>query len=344
MRGVAPGDSRWRQRAAVLIAFVRLGRPQFLLGGFLLFGLGSAAAVAVLQARFDRLAYAVGQGAITCIQLMTHYANDYFDLEADQANATPTRWSGGSRVLPAGLVSPRLALKAARLFGALAALLVALMALRGWAWIGLGDSRSGATASSPSMANTVTVAAVLILAALLAWFYSAPPLALHSRGLGEVTTALVVTGLTPLAGFLLQVGGGGGAGRGLVVLGAALWPLAALQFAMLLAIEFPDAAGDAAVGKRTLVVRLGGPGAAALYRAVLVAAYGALPLFLVAGAPRPVMVAAGATAPLAAWQFWRLGRGAWSNARRWEGLAFCGVATLVATAALELAAFLWIIE
>ena len=34
-------------------------------------------------------------------------------------------------------------------------------------------------------------------------------------------------------------------------------PLALLQFAMLLAIEFPDATGDAATGKRTLVVRLG---------------------------------------------------------------------------------------
>ncbi|MEO8214029.1 MAG: prenyltransferase [Myxococcales bacterium] len=342
MAPAAPGDSRWRQRRAALSAFVRLGRPQFLLGGFLLFGLGSAAAVAVLGSPFDRLAYAVGQGAISCIQLMTHYANDYFDLRADQANTTPTRWSGGSRVLPGGLVAPHLALRAARLFGALAALLVTLVVLRRWG--ALGDSRDAAAASSPAVAITVVVATVLILAALLAWFYSAPPLTLHSRGLGEATTALVVTGLTPLAGFLLQVGGGRGAARGLVVLGAALWPLVALQFAMLLAIEFPDAVGDAAVGKRTLVVRLGGQRAAALYRAVLVVAYGALPLFLAAGAPRLVMVGAGATAPLAAWQFWRLGRGAWSSAQRWESLAFWGVATLVATAAFELAAFLWIIE
>ncbi|MEP6653418.1 MAG: prenyltransferase [Myxococcales bacterium] len=343
MAPAAPGDSRWQQRGAALSAFVRLGRPQFLLGGFLLFGLGSAAAVAVTGSRFDRLAYAVGQGAITCIQLMTHYANDYFDLGADQANTTPTRWSGGSRVLPGGLVSPHLALRAARLFGALAALLVTLIVLMRWG--ALGDSRDGAAVSSPAVAITVVVATVLILAALLAWFYSAPPLTLHSRGLGEATTALVVTGLTPLAGFLLQVhvDDGWDAARGLGVLGAALWPLAALQFAMLLAIEFPDAVGDAAVGKRTLVVRLGGQRAAALYRAVLVAAYGALPLFLVVGAPRPVMVAAGATAPLAAWQFWRLGRGAWSSAHRWESLAFWAVATLVATAAFELAAFLWII-
>jgi 1,4-dihydroxy-2-naphthoate octaprenyltransferase len=265
---------------------------------------------------------------------MTHYANDYFDLRADQANSTPTRWSGGSRILVGGLVAPHVALRAARLFGALGALLVTSTVL----------VVANAAASSQSMTMAVMVGAVLMLAMFLAWFYSAPPLALHSRGLGEATTAVVVTGLTPLAGFLLQVGSAPGAAPGLVILGAALWPLAALQFAMLLAIEFPDAVGDAAVGKRTLVVRLGGQGAAALYRTVLVAAYGALPLFLVAGAPRPVVVAGGAAAPLAAWQFWRLGRGAWNSAHRWESLAFWGVATLVVTAAGELAAFLWIIR
>ena len=38
-----------------------------------------------------------------------------------------------------------------------------------------------------------------------------------------------------------------------------------LQVAMLLAIEFPDAEGDRAVGKRTLLVRLGVERTARLY-------------------------------------------------------------------------------
>ena len=41
------------------------------------------------------------------------------------------------------------------------------------------------------------------------------------------------------------------------LLALSIVPLALLQFAMLVAIEFPDAVGDAATGKRTLVVRLG---------------------------------------------------------------------------------------
>src|SRR6185503_17692327 len=84
-----------------LIAFLRLGRPLFLGGGFLMFGLGAAIAAWHGHAIVPRR-YALGQLAVTALQLMTHYANDYFDYDADRANLTPTRWSGGSRVLVEG--------------------------------------------------------------------------------------------------------------------------------------------------------------------------------------------------------------------------------------------------
>jgi len=123
---------------------------------------------------------------------------------------------------------------------------------------------------------------------------------------------------------------------------AAQLPLMGLQFAMLLAIEFPDAAGDAAVGKRTLVVRLGGPRAAALYRALLVAIYGAIPLLLGAGLPWEGALGAAVMFPVAAWQWRALAAGAWRDPGRWEALAFRAVATLIGTTAAELAGFLWI--
>ena len=82
----------------------------------MLYGLG--AAVATRQHSLDVRAYVWGQAAITATQLMTHYANDYFDLAADRANTTPTQWSGGSRVLAEGALSPRVALWAARVLGA----------------------------------------------------------------------------------------------------------------------------------------------------------------------------------------------------------------------------------
>src|SRR3954466_8844122 len=116
-----------------LMAFVRLGRPQFLVGGFVLYGLGGALAVAG-GAVFEPWRYAWGQLVVTATQLMTHYANDYFDLEADRANRTPTRWSGGSRILPDGALAPEVALRASRALLVIAAVAALVMARR----VGLG--------------------------------------------------------------------------------------------------------------------------------------------------------------------------------------------------------------
>ena len=301
---------------AKVVAFVKLGRPQFLIGGFLSFGLGAAAAVAG-GARLDARAYAIAQAAITAFQLMTHYANDYFDLEADRANLTPTRWSGGSRILPSGLLSPRVALVASLVFAATGLVLTALGASGAW--------RGG-----------VATSALLIVVGALAWGYSAPPVRLHSRGLGELTTALAVTVGTPLVAFTAQ---GGHLDQARVLL-LALLPLAGLQFAMLLAIELPDAAGDAAVGKRTLVVRFGTPRGIALYRALLIAVYGSLPLALRAGLPGRVALAAAVAAPVAAWQVFSLGAsGAGAAPARWEAFTFRAVAMVAVTTAAELVAF-----
>jgi 1,4-dihydroxy-2-naphthoate octaprenyltransferase len=175
---------------------------------------------------------------------------------------------------------------------------------------------------------------LLLLALLLAWSYSAPPLQLHSRGLGELTVALVVPGLTPLVGFYLQTGRLDGLSLLAVV------PLCCLQFAMLLVVEFPDAVGDAVAGKRTLVVRLGGARAARLHSVALLVAYAALPLLVLGGLPPVVAAVAALGTPLAAWQGWRVLHGAWKERNSWNGLALWSVVLLMGTATVELLAFL----
>ena len=102
-----------------LIAFVRLGRPLHLVGGVLFNGLGMSIAH-FLGAPIDWITAVWGQVAITSIQLMTHYSNDYFDQDADQAAVTPTRWASGRRVLPEGTLSTRVALVAALICAVLA--------------------------------------------------------------------------------------------------------------------------------------------------------------------------------------------------------------------------------
>lgn len=296
------------------IHFLRLGRPLFLAGGVALYLLGVAIAL-YEGASIDLSVLLVGQLAVTATQIMTHYSNDYFDLAADRANQTPTRWSGGSGVLPAGLIRPRSAL--------LAACLAGLVALCAALW--LAFALPGAPLTLP----------LLALSLFLAWSYSAPPLQLHSTGAGELSAAVLIAGLTPLTGYYLQ----SGALSRLPLLAAA--PLISLQIVMLLLIEFPDAQGDAAADKRTLVVRLGPPRAARLLAALLVA-HGAL-LLLVALAGLPAL-AAGAlalfNAPALLWLLWRLRQGAWAQPRWWNWLGFTAVAQVMGSALVQLAAFL----
>ena len=220
-------------------AFVRLGRFHFLGAGSLLYLLGALIA-RYLGATWNPRAFAWGLLAVATTQLVTHFGNEYFDLAADRANRTPTRFSGGSRVLVEGRLPPGVAL-ATSLFFVFASLAVGLyvaFALRpGWLilpllWAGLW----------------------------MTWSYSGPPLRLHYRGVGE---ALVSIGLpiVPLVGFFMQ------AGRVAALPILVSLPLAALQWAMILSIEFSDEQGDAAAGKRTVIVIWGARRAAIWHNA-----------------------------------------------------------------------------
>ncbi|MBI5879586.1 MAG: prenyltransferase [Chloroflexi bacterium] len=296
---------------ARLLAWIWLGRPHFLFGGVVLHALGAALAV-YAGGGIDWRLYAAGQVAITAIQWMTHYANEYFDLAADAANHTPTHWSGGSRVLPTGKLPPYAALVTAVVLAAIAmaAALVIAFGLR---------------------AGPLTLP-LLGLALACAWFYSAPPLRLSARGLGEASVALLVPGLTPLVGFYLQ------AGYIWLPLVAFVAPLCCLQFAMSLAINFPDAQGDRATGKRTLVLRIGGLNAARLYIAAIIAAYALLLWLGWRGWPAPALL----SAPLGAWLCWRMARGDWARPACWNGLAFWSIGLLVGSLSVQTLAVIYL--
>ena len=295
-----------------LVAMLRLGRPLFLVGGFVLHGLGVA--IACYQGYPVRPAiFLWGQVAVTAAQLMTHYRNAYFDIAADRANFTPTRWSGGSRVLVQTTLPPRWAL-----YLALTLLFISLAAI----------TQASRLGGQPALL-------VLLAGVGLSWFYSAPPLQLHSRGVGELTVAIVVPVLSTLAGYTLQ------AGRvGLLPLLVTV-PLALFQFAMLLAIEYPDAVGDAAVGKGTLVVRLGVAPAARLWLGVLALAVSSLPLIVLAGVPgRVAALMALFSLPLVIWFWLRIKEARWAQPDWWNWLGFFSIGLLVGTAAVALIGFL----
>lgn len=160
--------------------------------------------------------------------------NDYHDRDTDGLNRDRLYpFTGGSRFIQNEVLTARET-----------------------AWLGYG---SLALVVPAGLALTLTSGPLLVpiglTGLLLGWAYSAPPLRLAGRGLGEVVITaawlLVIVGthyvqlgrLSPVPAFV-----------GL--------PYALLVAAILYVNQFPDARADAAAGKRTLVVRLGAERAA----------------------------------------------------------------------------------
>lgn len=258
--------------------FLKLTRPIFLMGGFMLYALGVAAAV-YEGANFDLGRYLTGQILVTCIQLMTHYANEYYDQPGDNLNTRNRTWfSGGSGVLAEGTFPPEMALTAARLFAGLGLVMLVVAATQ------------------------VPVILVLGLISFFgAWFYSAPPIALVSTGWGELSASLVVAFLVPLVAYTMQTGGTISPTILLISI-----PLVLVHLAMLIAFQIPDWNADQAVGKRTLAVRLGPASVSHLHNLALLAGFIvtlALVLSHSPGAQFSLLAL-----PLAVWQAFRIRR------------------------------------
>ena len=258
-----------------LSAFLRLSRPIFLLGGIALYALGA------LVARYEGYpldwgAYLVGQLFVSSLQLMTHYLNEYWDMEVDQLNKSRTLFSGGSGVLSGGELPLEIALSAA--FVCMAVNSASAIAL-------VFQYRAGPAAW-----------AIMLLALLGALFYSSPPLKLASTGYGELTASVIVAGLVPAFAHLLQTG------RPSLLILLATAPLVVFHYAMLIAFEFPDFLSDEAAGKKTLLVRIGRRNGATLHNTLIVAALVLATANSFIGLPIKVAISVAITAPLALWQ------------------------------------------
>ena len=293
--------------------FIKLTRVVFLLGGFLLYALGVAAA-ARMGVAINWAGYLVGQVVVISIQLMAQYLNEYYDIEVDSLTADNRTWfSGGSGILSAGSVSPSSVLAAARIC-AVAAVLTGILA----------------SIISPWMIP------IVIISILGSWFYSAPPISLMSSGWGEVTASVIVALLVPLAGYCMQ---GGFPPGELWLVGV---PLVLVHAAMLISFEFHDRTADLIVGKKTLTVRLGLQGAAWVVNGLIGSAYLFLVFFtLFSKYPGQLM---GLAVPLAIWQIVMIHRVILSPTRtHYHLLTSGGVGLFVLMSLLALLGFIFIV-
>jgi 1,4-dihydroxy-2-naphthoate octaprenyltransferase len=245
--------------------FLRATRLPFLSATVVPVGLGIA--VAGLHGQWHWGLAILTIVAAACVHLGLNVANDVFDTAsgADAANPTPTQFSGGSRVIHYGLLSMRQMQVLSAAFYAVG--------------LGIGLYLAVATAFWP-------LVAIGLVGAFISYFYTAPPLRLVHRGLGEIAVLLGFGPVMALGAYYVQ-----SERFSWEALYASL-PVGILVALILYVNEVPDRQGDSAAGKRTVPVRLPKNAVLAIYDAAILAAAGLIVIGAATGLlPVPAILA-----------------------------------------------------
>lgn len=240
-----------------LVRYSLATRPAFLLASLMPVCVGTAAS-SYQGYTFQLALFTLSVLAILLIHAGVNVLNDYYDEQNGTDRLNTERiypFTGGSRFIQNQVLSAQQTFNFAWGLLGLAILLglsLVWQAGLNLLWIGLAGF-------------------------LIGWGYSALPLQLNSRGLGEPAVALSIGVLAPLGAWYVQTG-------------ELAWypclvglPLGLLAMNILLINQFPDTKADAASGKHHWVVRLGAPRAASVYLASVLLAGLILILLLVGG-------------------------------------------------------------
>jgi 1,4-dihydroxy-2-naphthoate octaprenyltransferase len=172
--------------------------------------------------------------------------NDYYDsFGSDPINVHATPFSGGSRVIQEGGLTPATVRFLAFLFLGVGCVCGLALIFLGRPWVALLGT----------------------LGLLAGYLYSAQPVQLMSAGLGEAAIFLAFGPLVTWGTYYVQTGALKPVGLAIGV------PLAFLITAILWINEFPDLKADAEAGKRQLVVRLGIKKSRWVYTALMLAPF-----------------------------------------------------------------------
>ena len=184
----------------------------------------------------------------------TNLANDYYDRSTDDINIYFSQFNGGSRMIQNEIIAPRMILIASILsyiIGSVTAILIFVM-IQGFMLI-----------------------IFLSIAVLLGFFYTALPVSLSYRGLGELAVFVGFGPLGVFSAYYIQ----------LEHINSPLLALTSIPIALLISLvlflnEFQDSEADAKAGKNTLVVALGKKKSVKVYSVGMVLAYFTILLFV----------------------------------------------------------------
>jgi 1,4-dihydroxy-2-naphthoate octaprenyltransferase len=182
------------------------------------------------------------------IHVGANVANDYFDHRSgtDDINIEYVRpFTGGSRMIQRGWLSPREVFAESMMFFALGS--------------GIGLYLA--------FTRGIEILIIGVIGVGSGFFYTAPPFRLVNRGIGEVFIGLNFGVLMTLGSYFVQAQ---------ILSWDAIFPsipIAILITAVLFINEFPDYDADKAVGKLTAVVRLGRERASKGYVILMISLY-----------------------------------------------------------------------
>jgi 1,4-dihydroxy-2-naphthoate octaprenyltransferase len=258
--------------ASSRILWVKALRAPFIVASLIPLGIGASLALLHLGTlnSFLLLLTVVGGSAL---HISTNMLNDFFDFKSGNDLAVDHRnpFAGGGRVLPTGMISHRSHFAVALSFLAVGSLIgMYLFLLRGLLLLLIG-----------------------LVGIFSLFFYVGPPLKLAHHGVGEFIVGLNFGPVIVLGTYLVQTG------RIDPVAGLASIPVGLLVTAILWVNEFPDVEADLAVGKRTLMARLGRRASVRVYIGILAAAYIVLVIAVLLGFLPPAALASLLSLPIA---------------------------------------------
>jgi 1,4-dihydroxy-2-naphthoate octaprenyltransferase len=214
---------------ATLPPILKVIRVHIVAGGVLAFSLGALLAIHG-GGSFDPTRFVLGYIVMLLGDLSAHYSNDYFDVEVDKY-IERKKFFAGSNIL---VSNPNLRSLSKSISISL-----------------LVSSNLFAVGMVLFFGAPIEFFIVILGASLVGWFYSAPPLRLISRGVGEVAVACVTGFAIPGLGYLTV--------RGQFDPLFAYFAVPFVMYGLILSLSLgvPDVEVDRKGGKRSLAVRKG---------------------------------------------------------------------------------------
>jgi len=264
-RGPLPFMINKQSVTTLLMDWISLSRPPFHTVGVLPFCLGTLLALR-LDNTFRMDVFLLGTLAVVLIMLSTYHSGEYFDVREDTISKSifPSRFAGGSGVMPAGRIS-----RSIPLWTSIAALICA-------GFIGIALQFYFETGPYTLLLG--------VLGAFSGFFYSTRPVRLVETGFGECLIGFCYGWLPVASSFYIQTA------HLHPIINWISIPIAASIFNVILVNEFPDYEADRESRKLNLLVRFGKPRGKIIYSGLAFLSWIAFFTSLQAGVPSTALI------------------------------------------------------